>query len=291
MIKWDGIQEFIYVVDTGSFTKAAARLKTSVANVSRQVNRLEAHLEVKLLLRTTRSISLTEAGRDYYERCKPLIDSMQEAEMAIKNHQSKPTGKLRLTAPVSFGERFIAPLVKEFLLLHPGLEIELLLGNQAFDLIGQGFDMAIRLGQLSDSTLMAKKIAPRRLKVVTAPSYFDHAPKPQSLEDLAEHNCLLGTLDYWRFWHEGEARNERVAGNFRCNSGPALLNAALSGLGLVQLPDYYIQSHLKAGELVSVLDEYEHNQEGVWAVRAQSKYVPVNVRIFTEFLEQNLSID
>ena len=289
MASWEGVTEFVAVAETESFTAAAKRLDSSVANISRQIRALENRLATKLFHRTTRKVSATEEGRLFYHHCRQVLDGLDDAERAITNLQTKPTGKLKITAPLSYGEKFIAPLVNDFALEYSDLTIEMLLSNQQFDLIENGFDLAIRLGVLEDSTLVAKKLADREQYVCASPGYLARYGQPHTLPELDKHNCLLGTLDYWRFEEAGKQRNLKVKGNLRCNSGPALRDAALKGVGLVQLPDYYVGEFIETGELVTVLDKQCQSMEGIWAVYPSNRPMCTKVRMLISFLAERLT--
>lgn len=288
MRNWEGITEFVAVAETKSFTAAAKRLDSSVANISRQVQALENRLATKLFHRTTRKVSVTHEGHTFYQHCRQLLDGLDDAERAISSLQTKPTGKLKVTAPISYGEKFIAPLINDFSVEYPHLTIEMQLSNQQFDLIENGFDLAIRLGVLEDSTLVAKKLADRKQHVCASPSYLARYGQPHTLAELHDHNCLLGTLDYWRFEEGKKQQNLRVSGNLRCNSGPVLRDAAVKGLGLVQLPDYYVDEFIEAGKLVSVLKAQSQGMEGIWAVYPSNKHLSAKVRVLIDFLAQHL---
>jgi DNA-binding transcriptional LysR family regulator len=291
MPSWDGVTEFVAVAETESFTAAAKRLDSSVANISRQIQALENRLATKLFHRTTRKVSATEEGRVFYHHCRQLLDGLDDAERAISNLQTKPTGKLKITAPLSYGEKFVAPLVNDFAIEYPDLDIEMLLSNQQFDLIENGFDLAIRLGVLEDSTLVARKLADRTQYVCASPHYLAQYGQPHTLSELNSHNCLLGTLDYWRFEEAGKQNNLKVTGNLRYNSGPALRDAALKGLGLVQLPDYYVGELIAAGELVPVLNKQCQSMEGIWAVYPSNRHLSTKVRMLINCLAQGLTPD
>ncbi|RVU31619.1 LysR family transcriptional regulator [Neptunomonas marina] len=278
MYNWEGISEFVAVADTGSFTAAADKLGVSTAHVSRQVSKLEQRLAVKLLYRTTRKVSLSEDGRSFFQQCRTLLEGLEDAERALSERQGMLRGKLRLTAPVTLGERAIAPLVNQFLAEHPELEITLRLTNQPLDLVEGGYDLAIRLGKLESSSMMARKLAPRIPYVCASPDYLARCGVPNTLAELEQHNCLLGTLDYWRFQVEGRERVVRVRGNLSCNSGHALLDAALQGLGIVQLPDYYVENALAQGRLVSLLAQYRIPDEGIWALYPNNRQLSPKVR-------------
>jgi DNA-binding transcriptional LysR family regulator len=288
MTIWDGINEFVCVVETDSFTAAAKRLDVSVAHISRQVNQLEDRLGAKLLYRTTRKLRLTEVGEVYYQHARKIRDDMQAAERAVMEMEGKPTGKLRITAPVYYGEYFLAPLLNDFLLEYPQLDLELKLTNETVDLVKEGYDLAIRLGTLDSSSLMCRKLARRTQYVCASPTYLATHGTPQTLADLANHRCLGGSLDHWRFLENGKLRNWRVGSAWSCNSGLALRDAALKGLGIVQLPDYYVQDALAQGSLVSLLETHRLPDDGVWVVYPQNRHLSPKVRLLVDFLVTHL---
>lgn len=289
MASWEGVSEFVAVAETGSFTRAAQRLATSVANVSRRIALLEERLGVKLLLRTTRKVSLTEAGQVYYQQCRALLEGLEQAELTVTQMQQTPKGKLKVTAPVTYGEQKIAPLLHDFLLQHPQLELEFVLTNQKLDLIEQGVDVAVRLGQLGDSSFIARRLSNRNLYVCATPHYLAQYGTPHTLSELTQHSCLVGTHDHWRFKENQQSRAIRVRGRVHCASGVVLLDAALKDMGLVQLPDYYVEAHLASGHLVEVLPAYRDEREGVWALYPQNRHLSPKVRLLVDYLAQHLS--
>lgn len=291
MSQWEGITEYVAVVEEHSFTNAALRLNTSVANVSRRINALEERLGIKLLVRTTRKVSVTEAGAIYYQHCKPLVEGLSNAELAVNQLQVSPKGRIKMTAPVTYGEQVIAPLMHEFLMTYPHVDLELVLSNQKQDLVEEGFDLAIRLGRLDDSSMMARKLRDRHMFVCANPDYIQQYGEPYSLSELKHHNCLQGSTQYWRFDDRGNERLIQIKGRMQCNSGYALLNAALKGLGIVQLPDYYVQPYLASGELVELLTDYRGNKEGIWALYPQNRMLTSKVRTLIDYLAAKVSRD
>lgn len=291
MSDWSGVSEFVAVAETESFTAAAKRLGISTAQVSRQVSALEERLSAKLFYRTTRKVSVTEVGGIYYQHCRQVMDGLADAERAITNLQSTPKGKLKITAPITYGERSVAPLVNDFVTKYPELEVQLILSNQQIDLIDEGFDLAIRLGQLGDSSMIGKRLATRKQYVCAAPEYLSAFGAPHSLSELDRHNCLSGTLDYWRFQEKGKARNIRVKGNFSCNSGPVLVDAALKGVGIVQLPDYYVQEYINQGQLIELLPNYREPDDAVWALYPQNRHLSPKVRMLVDYLAKELAVN
>jgi DNA-binding transcriptional LysR family regulator len=288
-MQWDGISEFVYVAENESFTQAAIKMAISTAQVSRQISALEKRLNVKLFYRTTRKVSLTEEGRVFYQHCRGVLDGLEAGERAITNLQSKPQGKVKLSAPVTYGEQQILPLVNNFMQQYSDVEVTAFLSNQQVDLVEGGYDLAIRLGKLSDSSMMAKKLGKRTNYVCASPAYLDKHGIPHSLSELNSHSCLLGTLDYWHFRESGKEKNIRVTGKLRYNSGFGLVDAALKGLGIVQLPDYYVQEHLQNGELITLLDNYREPDEGIWAIYPHNRHLSPKIRLLVDYLAEQLA--
>ncbi len=288
MLKLDGINEFIAVAETGSFTAAGKRLKVSTAQVSRLVAALEKRLSTVLLYRTTRRVSLTEEGDVYYRHCKQALEGLETAEQTLGQLNLVPRGKLKVTAPHTYGELRLAPLLNDFVVQYPEIELEYELTNKQLDLVEGGYDLAIRLGHLEDSSLIARRLGSRRLYVCASPEYVVSHGEPYSLSELKHHNCILGTLDYWRFEESGIERNVRVKGNLRCNSGTALLDAALKGIGIIQVPDYYLTEALADGSLVTLLNHIQSSQEGIWAVYP-NRNLSFRARTLLEFLVEKMT--
>ena len=287
-MNWQGINEFVYVAESESFTQASNKMAISTAQVSRQVSALEKRLSTKLFYRTTRKVSLTEEGHVFYQHCRNLLDGLHEAERAITNLQPEPQGKIKLTVPVTYGEQFILPLVNDFLNLYPKVDVYAQVTNQQVDLVEEGFDLAIRLGKLNDSSMMARKLGQRKNFVCASRDYISRKGAPHTLSELNNHSCLLGTLDYWHFKEASRTRNIRVLGRLRYNNGPALVDAALKGLGIVQLPDYYVEQHIHSGKLVSLLDNYREPDEGIWALYPQNRNLSPKIKWLVDFLIKHL---
>ncbi|MDX1804364.1 MAG: LysR family transcriptional regulator [Alcanivorax sp.] len=289
MQHWDRIEAFVEVVRRGAFVDAARHLGVSSSHVSRLVARLETQLGTQLLYRTTRRLTLTDAGTVYFEHCGQLFDGFQEALTAISDYQQQPTGVLRLTCATTFGERFIAPLVNDFLAAHRQLSVQMDFTNRRVDIVDEGFDVAIRTGALPDSSLIARKLCRRREYVVGSADYFQRHARPHTLGELSRHNCLQGSAQQWTFDVDDQHRHWRVQGNWRANSGVALLDAARKGLGLVQLPDYYVEADLQSGRLVSVLDQYACTHTAVWVVYPRHRHLSPKVRQFVDFLVDSMA--
>ena len=289
MSRWDGIDEFTAVAEQASFSAAAKRLGLSTSAVSREIARLEDRLQTRLLHRTTRRVELTDAGRDFLARCRRLIDERDEALAAVQPDDQAPRGLLRMTCSVSYGERFIAPAVNAFAAQNPELRIELDLDNRLRDLVGDGYDLAVRFGHLTDSRLMARRLASRRLILCASPDYLARRGAPRDLSEIPSHDGLIGSAEQWRFTEAGREVTLRPTGRWRCNSGAAVLDAALQGLGLCQLPDFYVAEALASGVLVSLLDDQRPPDEGVWAVHPHPRHVPPKVRAMIDWLHDRLS--
>lgn len=289
MQHWDRVEAFVEVVRGGSFAAAARQLRVSNSHISRLVSQLEQQLGTQLLYRTTRQIRLTDAGALYYDSCRQLFDGFKEAELLLTHHQGQPTGLLKITAATTFGDRYIAPLVNDFALLYPQIKVSMHFSNRQVELIDEGFDVGIRMGVLKESTLIARRLCDRKEYIVGAPAYFVRHPAPQNLAALEQHHCLIGSRSSWLLAQDGLRKDVVVRGNWQANSGPGLLDAALKGMGIAQLPDYYVDEHLASGRLQSVLDEFRYPDTGVWVVYPQQRYLAPKVRFFIDFLVERFS--
>lgn len=287
--RWDGIDEFVAVAENGQFTAAAERMGVSSSHISRQVARLEERLQTRLLYRSTRRVALTEAGQTFLQHCQRLQDGREEALRAMGDLTSEPKGLLRMTCAVAYGERFIVPLVTRFMGLYPQLRVDIELSNRALDLVQEGLDLAIRLGRLQDSSLVAARLAPRRMYLCASPLYLERYGRPHSVSELSRHNCLVGNSEIWQLQVAGKEYAQRVQGNWRCNSGQAVLEAALQGVGLCQLPDYYVLEHLRTGALVSLLEAHQPPNTAVWALYPQQRHLSPKVRKLVDYLRVGLS--
>jgi DNA-binding transcriptional LysR family regulator len=289
--RFDNMRVFAKVVESGSFAGAAARLGISASMVTLHVKELEERLGVRLLNRTTRKVSLTETGRAYYERCTRLLADLEETEQAVSDMHAAPRGELRVNATPTFGILQLAPAIADFTTCFPAISVELMLSLRMVDLIEDGFDVAVRVGELPDSSLIARQLAPCRMVVCGAPSYFEKQGKPRTPADLTAHNCLTvaGTgLFYYREWHlmaaDGTTLNISPMGNLRSNSGAVLIVAALAGHGLVYLPTYFVGDALQSGRLVTVLDDYMAPPLPLRALYPHNRYLSAKVRAFVDFL-------
>lgn len=288
MMQWQGINEFSSVAETGSFTLAAKKLNLSTSQVSKQITALEQRLNSRLFYRTTRKVSLTEEGKLFYQHCRQILDSLDEAEQAINNLQSVPRGNIKLTAPVTYAEQKILPLINDFLQLYPDIQIHINLTNNREDLIEGAYDMAIRIGKLGDSSLIARKIGSRTHITCASPLYLQQQHTPTTTKDLLQHNCLTGASNQWHFIEKGKETSLELKGNLGCNSGRGLVDAALKGLGIIQLPDHYVQRHIHSGELVPLLEQQQRAVEDIWVLTPQNRHLSTKIKLFINFLKQRL---
>jgi DNA-binding transcriptional LysR family regulator len=279
---------FATVVEAGSFAAAAERLELSRAMVSKHMAHLENHLGTRLLNRTTRRLSLTESGSAYFERCQHILKDLEEAELAATELTSVPRGTLRLTAPLVFGVQHIAPLIADYLAIHPEAKLDFTLDDRNIDLVNEGYDLAIRIGNLAETGLIARRFAKDSLVVCAAPEYFRRHGTPQVPEDLARHVCLgysyEESVNEWRFSGADGEHVVHVSGNVRANNGDLLRVAALGGAGIIWQPRFLVGADLRAGRLQAVLTQYESRELGIYAVYPSRRYLSAKVRSFIDFL-------
>lgn len=294
MDRLTGIEVFLQVAGAGSFSAAARQLGLSRSAVSKHVQALEQHLGARLLNRTTRRLSLTDVGASFYERAREILAELEEAEQAVTSLQAQPRGLLKVNAPLSFGILHLAPLVPEFLARYPDIEIDLSYNDRFVDLVNEGFDVAVRIGQLRDSSLLARRIAPVRILPCASPTYLAAHGTPRTPAELAGHNCLVYSYQpyahEWRFTDAAGALHKvHVGGNLRANNGETLLSAAVQGLGIVLSPDFIAARALRAGEVVALLPEYTAPAVAVHAVYPYTRTPPAKLRAFVDFLVERLS--
>lgn len=288
MGSWAGIDEFLAVAQMRSFTQAAKRLGCSSSQVSRVIAALEDRLESRLFYRTTRSVGLTEVGERFLVSCRRLVEERDEALAAISEPGEDLHGQLRLTCAVTYGERFVVPIINDLMVENPRLEADVLLTDEVIDIVDAGIDLAVRFGNLRDSRLVATRLASRMRLLCASPGYLDRHGTPQTLADLVQHECIRGRSDAWTFASKGQPYLHRPQGRFRCNSGLAVLEAALQGLGLCRLPDFYVRRHLDRGELIELLPDFRPADEGVWAVYPDRRHLPTKVRVVVAQLHNRL---
>ncbi|EQB12834.1 LysR substrate-binding domain-containing protein [Sphingobium lactosutens] len=290
MTSWNGIDEFVAVAGAGSFIGGARALGASTSHVSRAVMDLEQRLQAQLFYRTTRVVRLTETGIMLLEHCRRLIQDRDEM-LALVNATGDPQGELRLTCSTAMGERFVAPIMRRFAARYPKLSVSLDLTNRVVDLIAEGYDLAIRTGELADSRLIATRIGERTFLTCAAPAYLDRAPEPAQVADLDRHECLAGTNMTWHFKVDGSSVIYRPKARFRCNSGHAVVDACLSGMGICQLPTFYVLPYVRSGQLRLILPGIQPDDEPIWAVYPQRRHLMPKIRSAIDYIRDEISIE
>ena len=287
MNQFEDMRMLIETIDRHGFSAAARRLGVSTQLVSRRIMALEERLGVQLLTRTTRRLAPTELGSGYVERARRILAEVEEAELALSTHLVEPRGTLRLSAPLSFGLSHLSSIIVDFLTLHPKVEIDLDLTDRRVDLVAEGFDMAVRIGFLPDSTLVARKLMDVGVTVVASPDYLRRRGIPRTVADLRAHDCLLFRNSRglsWLFRVEGKDEIVPMTGALRASNGDVLRDAAIAGLGLSQLPLFLTQPAIDDGRLMSVLDDLLPCPGAVYAVHPAHRQGATTVRAFTDFL-------
>jgi DNA-binding transcriptional LysR family regulator len=286
--KFEDIRTFIAVVQAKGFAGGGARLGLAKSAISRRIRDLEDRLGSRLLHRTTREIGLTEPGAEFYQRGLKLLEDLQEAEDVASTGGSQPVGELRVTAPVSFGIHCLAPVLSEFSARHPRLSVQIEFLDRHADLIGEGFDVAIRISRLKDSSLIARKLAPIRHAVCGSPEYFRKHGKPKTPADLQRHNALLYSyVEDPQHWQFTGSPAFAMTSDFSCNNGDVLREMAIAGRGLAYLPTFIIYRAVEEGRLEVCLTEYSREPIGLYAVYPSTKNLSARVRVFVDFLAKS----
>lgn len=287
---------FVQVVRDGSFTKAADRLELSRSVVSKYVTRLEERLGARLLNRTTRRLSLTEAGRVFYERSRRGLEEIEEAETEVSRLQGEARGLLRVNSPMSFGILHIAPLLPEFLAENPEVSVDMNLDDRKVDVIEEGFDVSIRITDLPDSSLVARRLGPCRHAVVAAPAYLEKHGVPRTPDDLRDHNIIAyqyqESATDWHFLTEDKEQiTVPVSGSIQMNNSLALREALLGGIGITRTPTFVVGKDIAAGKLVSLLPSYQTLEVSIFLVYPQRRHLSPKVRAFVDFVAARISSD
>lgn len=284
----DGMKTFVAAAEAGSFTAAAERLGYSKKLVSKYMGQLEDRLGVRLFHRTTRQLSLTEAGEQYYPRCVRVIEELDAIETSLRAERGALSGGLRIAAPVDFGGLYLQALVRRFHAQHPQVRFDLRLSDTFVDLADGGFDLALRIGQVEDTSLIAKQLAKSQLWAVAAPAYLTSAAPLAVPGDLTAHPCVIDTNlrsgARWQFQRDGEAVRVDVSGPFTVNSPTAARRFALGGAGIALIPDYIVAADVAAGDLEHVMPGYAAREMTVQALYLNARYMPVRLRRFIDFL-------
>jgi DNA-binding transcriptional LysR family regulator len=289
MDRFTGMAVFVKVVESSSFAAAARHFRLSPAMVSRHVHALEEQLGVQLLNRTTRRVSPTEVGQAYYQRVRQILADIEEADRLASDLQAMPRGLLRITSSQSFGIRHLAPAIADYLALCPDVQMDVTLNDRYLEIIEEGFDLAIRIGHLEDSSLIARRLAPIRMALCASPGYVARHGAPQAPPELARHNCFVYTYaasqSEWRFVDDaGKEHAVHIAGRLLANNGDVLRTAALQGQGVALGPTFILGDDMRAGTLVRLLPEYTPPEVGLYAVYPPSRHLSTKVRSFVDFL-------
>lgn len=290
MDKLTSMNVFVRVAKAGSFAGGARDLGISRAMATKHIMQLESNLGTRLFNRTTRSLSLTEVGSQYLERCQQVLGDVEEMEAAVTHLQTEPRGVLKISAPPVIGATHISRALAEFLKIHPDLNVDMILQGSPGDLIDEGIDLAIHLGALEDTSMVARKLASSSLVVCGSPEYLDQYGIPQTPEDLAHHSCLVNWAipprGKWEFKDEGGYKAIHVSGRMQANAAHPIRIAAINGLGLVMLPTYIVGSDIEKGKLKLVLENYILPPLDIHAVYPHRKYLSAKVRSFMDFLQE-----
>lgn len=295
MDKLKAFESFVSVATKGSLTAAARAEGVAPAIMGRRLDALEEHLGVKLLVRTTRRITLTHEGSAFLEDCQRLLSDVANAEASVSAGGIKASGHLRVTAPAGFGRRHVAPLVPRFQALHPDVTISLNLSDRVVDLAAEGFDCAVRVGDLPDSSLVSVRMADNRRLCVATPAYLQRKGRPKQPADLLNHDCLTLSSDAsqtrgWAFQVRSESGHDEVihlrpSGPVDCSDGQVLHDWCLAGHGIAWRSTWEVAAEIKAGRLVTVLDEFAAPPNGIYVVFPQRKHLPLRVRLWIEHLK------
>jgi DNA-binding transcriptional LysR family regulator len=293
MDKHTEMSVFTEVAKLGSFSAAARRLQLSPSAVSKLITRMEQRLDARLFNRSTRKLSLTEGGQKFYARCEEILAEVEAAEELLLGYQREPRGILTVTCSPGFAEYQLLPLIPQFLCEHPHVELNLQITGDTVDLITQGIDVAIRLGTLQDSSLVARELGQSRRIVCASPTYLSRYKSPETPTDLTDHNCLIVStgdrFDHWKFSSANQEQVVAVTGSFVCNTVNALLELALQGIGIVNLAEYIAAPELRSGRLVPLLQGYQKEVQFIHAVYPHRKHLPRKVRAFVDFLRSHYS--
>ncbi len=284
---------FVRVVESGSFSAVATENETTQPTVSKHVSALETHLGAKLFNRSTRKLSLTEAGSEFYDRCKRILSDIEEAESSIGHRTSTPGGLLKVHMPITFGRMHILPRLWAFMQAFPDIHLDIRMDDHYANLIEEGVDVAIRIGPLSDSNMIARKIGTCPRATIASPSYLQKHGTPANIQELTQHNCvvysLLTTGNEWHFNSNKGHESIRVTGNFIANSPDAIREAIVAGVGIAVTPLWLIDDCLQRGEVVTLLNNYNPTPLEIHAIYPERKYVPEKVRCFIDHLRDCLN--
>lgn len=285
---WNGIEEFVKVVEKGSFASAADAMGFSKSHISKHVKLLENRLGVTLIHRTTRQLKLTNQGREFFARCQAIMHDLEEAQAQLVNEVAAPRGHIRLTVAGAFGEDYISPIIAMFIQDYPDVSVDLSFSNRMVDLVEEQYDLAIRSYADNVNNINGERLYAYNLITAASPKYFTNAFMPKALSDLRSHNCLGGTLPHWRFKAGGRTSEKSISGNWQSNNGRALVHAAKSGIGIIQVPEFYIEAELKEGSLIEILPQFRVDRNSFWAVYPKSHHTPIKSQMLVAYLKEKL---
>ena len=286
------MRAFAAVAQEGSFTAAARRLDLSTKLVSKYVQQLESKFDVQLFNRTTRSVALTDEGTAYLERCQPILAQLDELESVVRQRQTALAGPIRVTAPTGFGATILTEALADFMHAHPQVEVDLKLSDNRVALVEEGFDLAVRVGSLRDSTLIARRLDNMPLIVCASPAYLREHGQPRDPKALATHNCLVdenqSDATIWRFHSRRGDVVVKVGGTFRANSPAAIARMAIGGLGIARSPRYVVEHALEQGELTQLLPEFDTDEFGLYALYPYNRHLTSRVRALIDHLATHM---
>lgn len=289
---FSAIPVFVAVIETGSFSAAAEKLTMTKSGVSKRISSLEDSLGVRLFNRSTRKMTLTEAGEQFSDYARNVVMIAQEGISAISQYQGKPKGTLKINAPMTFSRLHIVPFLKEFLERYPDIKVILNMDDKVVEMVKGGFDVGIRIGELKDSSLIAKKLVDCKSVMCASPEYIAKFGKPNTPLEIAHHNCIYYSLFQsgieWRFFHNGVKISVEPKGNFIVNNSDAIAEVLLQGLGICQIPTFIVHQHLANGKLVRLLEDYELPNHAIYALYPERKHLPEKVRAFIEYISEKL---
>jgi len=295
MNELDHIRTFLTIVETGSFTKAANRLAITKSVASRRISALEAELQTKLLNRTTRGVSPTTAGIAYFEQTQRILGELEDANALIRDEQGELAGIIRMATPKTFGQRFVQPALLDIMEKHPKIILDLNFSDRLVDIAGEGYDLGLRIGNLEDSSLIARKLANIRMTMVASPAYLKTYGEPRVPEDLGQHNCFIYTnkkeSHYWAFAGRMNktSHNIRVDGSLKSNNSEIQVAASIAGLGISRLPYFYVADHLKSGELTEIMYDFPQEPLALYSVYPATRHLTGRVRRIIDMLADYFS--
>lgn len=287
MDKLNAINLFCRVIETQSFTQAAQLEQISLAMASKLIAQLEEHLNVRLLHRTTRKITPTEAGLLYYQRCLPILNELKDAEDSVSNITSTLQGKITISLPMDFGSRFVAPYLGQFMTTYPNIQLNIEFSDRRVDVVAEGYDLVLRIGALEDSSIVAKRIARSELVLIASPDYLAKQGTPENLEQLTEHTCLIyENHQQWQFTDGDQKVKIKPNAHVISNNGYALLQMTKAGQGIVNLPLFLAKEDINAGRLIEILPQYKQHSIDISVLYPHRRYLSPKVKVLIEFLSK-----